>query len=99
LFNPDFTLEVLFADGKGYLVFGCSAFFLEGCCCPDGGVKGDIGQLAIGRPSLDISSPAGFCFGLGSAAAGAALFFIEGGVDFIGVNCVADFDRITAVPP
>jgi hypothetical protein len=99
LFDPDFALEVLFVDRKGHLIIGCSAFFLEGCCCPDGGVKGDIGQLTIGRSGLDISSPSGLCAGLGSAAAGTAVFFIEGGVDFIGVNCVANLDRITAVPP
>jgi len=66
----------MFADRKGQALVLVPALFLKGRRGPDGGIKGNIRQVAFCWSSLDITPTSGFRFGLGSAAAAAALLAV-----------------------
>ena len=86
----------MFSNRKSQLVIRPSTFLLERRCGPYGCIKSDICQFSMCRTGLNISSSFGFCFCLGSAAAGAAVILFSG-ASIISGSMVSPI--LTGLPP
>lgn len=89
----------MFADGKGQVVILGAALTLKGGSGTNGSVKGDIRKVAVCKSGLNIPATPGFCFGLGTTPAAAALLAVQGRFDLVRVDGISDSYWITTFPP
>lgn len=57
MLDADFPLEVVLPDVKSQVFFLALPGILEGGCCPEGGIKGNVRVVAPGRPGLNVAAP------------------------------------------
>jgi len=90
-------LQVGGADRQGDA--GAIAVDLVGCSGAQGGVEGDVTQVAFGRLGLDVPAALAFGAGLAAAAGAAAGETIEGGVEPTGLELGARAGLFASFPP
>jgi len=99
MLNPDFPLQILFADVKSQVFLLILAGFLKGGRCPQGGIESDIRVVTVGGTGLDVAPALLFGFCLGTSAGLFAIQVVQGAGDIVRFQAFPDPGLFSPFPP